>query len=215
MVARSKAMTEENVYLVAEKHKNDIPKENYQEFVGYLRDSSDECVDGLMNMPLKKGKTSLLITIFAGLFGVDRFYLKDKKGGIFKIAMLVVAAIFATVGGILLGVTLADKEALATFTKELAVLEKLPATAEITAQIAALESKIAEINSSLSLTDTLSMIFLLIGGIILVIAIARWIMDITSAVSVTKTLNYRKLTSFVWKHELNEEGVPESFPSQL
>lgn len=215
MVARSKAMTEENVYLVAEKHKNDIPKENYQEFVGYLRDSSDECVDGLMNMPLKKGKTSLLITIFAGLFGVDRFYLKDKKGGIFKIAMLVVAAIFATIGGILLGVTLADKEALATFTKELAVLEKLPATAEITAQIAVLESKIAEINSSLSLTDTLSMILLLIGGIILVIAIARWIMDITSAVSVTKTLNYRKLTSFVWKHELNEEGVPERFPSQL
>ena len=42
MVARSKEMTEENVYLIAEKYKEDIPKENYQDMERILERSIKE-----------------------------------------------------------------------------------------------------------------------------------------------------------------------------
>lgn len=244
-------MTEENVYLISNKYKDEIPKENLQEFVGYLRNTSDTCVDEVMEMPIKNRKKALGLTIGLGLFGADRFYIGDKKGGIVKIIMIAAAIILGIVGGILLANTIAWKTEIGTIEASIKAADAQTAAwsasiadwkgqiasgeltqgmlAQLEAQVAAttqqlealsvevegMNSRLETIESNLVFGDTFSMIILLAAGVVLVIAIARWIMDMTSAISVVKAENYRILTSYIWENELKEEDVLAHYPSKL
>ena len=50
-----------------------------------LESASEDCYDSLNSLKLKKPKTTLLLSIFLGGLGVDRFYIGDTGVGVCKL----------------------------------------------------------------------------------------------------------------------------------
>lgn len=63
-------------------------------FVKRIDQITPEGYARLMSIPLKKKVVAILLAIFLGALGVDRFYVNDVKLGIFKIVGTVGSSLF-------------------------------------------------------------------------------------------------------------------------
>ena len=86
-------MTEEKVKKVARHFEKKFPLEGYENFKRRLGLVPDSYYDEIMAIPTKKSVVAILLAIFLGGIGLDRFYVGDKKMGIIKIVASVVVAI--------------------------------------------------------------------------------------------------------------------------
>ena len=78
-------MTANRVQVAIEKFGKKIPTDSVSSFKRHLMDADDSCMDEFMFLTIKSPLTALLLSIFLGAFGVDRFYIGDKGIGFAKI----------------------------------------------------------------------------------------------------------------------------------
>lgn len=96
-------MTAENVNLLSEKFDKQIPAVCSFRFRNKLSNVSDEKVEEVANTPLKKKGVAIALSVFLGWFGLNRFYLGDKKQGVITLILFAITAVMA---GITIGVFL-------------------------------------------------------------------------------------------------------------
>ena len=84
-------MTKENVELIMQKIKHNLPKDTLFGFKKKLEDIPDKYVDEILYLSLKKSWLTLLFSILLGGLGVDRFYLGDIGLGIAKLIFSVIS----------------------------------------------------------------------------------------------------------------------------
>ena len=77
-----------------------IPKEAYRELCIKLDDASEEKCNKVKELKLKSIYVTLLLSLFLGIFGADRFYAGDIRLGIGKLALGVVGYLFGGFGTI-------------------------------------------------------------------------------------------------------------------
>lgn len=90
-------MTQENVTLVHNKYKKLVPKESVDILKSQLSTSSDDCVDTLMSLRMRSRILVMLISLFFGGLGVDRFYLGNISLGVIKLIFRVLTIVFMIV----------------------------------------------------------------------------------------------------------------------
>ncbi len=100
-------MTELNVKRAFKKYEKQVPRvDGVENFKRRLSEAPDSAYDKVMNAKTKKIWVTVLLSIFLGMFGADRFYSKDLEMGIAKatgtVVALIVTLISATVGVIVL-----------------------------------------------------------------------------------------------------------------
>lgn len=78
-------MQQDKVNMLIMQYKNAIPDNEIYVFREALKNAPDEKYDYLVNVPLKSASTTLLLSIFLGGIGVDRFYIGDTGTGICKL----------------------------------------------------------------------------------------------------------------------------------
>lgn len=88
-------MTPNRVTVALEKYTKCIDSVNQASLKTLLASASNSCTDELMYLPVKKPVTTVLLSIFLGGLGVDRFYLGDNKMGIAKLIARIVTTILA------------------------------------------------------------------------------------------------------------------------
>ena len=82
-------MTQENIKKVIKKFRYTIYKRNAKELEEKLISTPDECLDRILNLPLKSARITLLLSYFLGIFGADRFYLGHTPLGIAKLVFMI------------------------------------------------------------------------------------------------------------------------------
>ena len=91
-------MKSSSVYI--DKIRKQLPKEAYRELRIKLENTSEEKVNKIKELKLKSIYATVFLSLFLGIFGVDRFYAGDIKLGIGKLVMGLVGYIFGGFGTI-------------------------------------------------------------------------------------------------------------------
>ena len=78
-------MTTEKVNALITQFKNHIPDDQVLILKNSLASASDDCYDNLIALTFKNPTTTLLLSIFLGGLGVDRFYIGDTGLGVCKL----------------------------------------------------------------------------------------------------------------------------------
>ncbi len=78
-------MTSEKVQQALMMYKDKIPNDKILVFKNYLEKASDEKLDSLMFAKTYSSTTTLLLSLFLGSLGIDRFYIGDTGLGICKL----------------------------------------------------------------------------------------------------------------------------------
>lgn len=102
-------MTEQNEKALAKKYQKKLPVEGFENYKRRLREAPDSCFDEVNNAKIKSIALGVILSIFLGFLGIDRFYAQSKKIGFIKLGVAIVAAIiaiFVPVGGLAIGVVL-------------------------------------------------------------------------------------------------------------
>lgn len=68
-------------------YKEQIPSEQILVFKDAISKADDRAYDSLMTVPLKNPTTTLLLSIFLGGLGVDRFFVGDVGLGVAKLLL--------------------------------------------------------------------------------------------------------------------------------
>lgn len=89
----SRPVTEEAKRTVLSRFNGKLTTEGYATITSRVRRLTVEQYQGLMKMPLKKKAVAIVLAIFLGGIGIDRFYVGDTKMGTYKIVGTVVAII--------------------------------------------------------------------------------------------------------------------------
>ncbi len=86
-VIKEVIMVSNNVNAILMQYKDYIPNESTLSLRSSLERASDACYSNLISVPLKKPTTTLILSIFFGGLGVDRFYIGDVGLGIAKLLL--------------------------------------------------------------------------------------------------------------------------------
>lgn len=86
-VIKEVIMESNNVNAILMQYKDYIPNESTLSLRSSLERASDACYSNLISVPLKKPTTTLILSIFFGGLGVDRFYIGDVGLGIAKLLL--------------------------------------------------------------------------------------------------------------------------------
>ena len=78
-------MTTEKVNALITQFKNHIPDDQVLILKNSLASASDDCYDNMIALTFKNPTTTLLLSIFLGGLGVDRFYIGDTGLGVCKL----------------------------------------------------------------------------------------------------------------------------------
>ena len=78
-------MTDENVDSVFSMYADKVPEDKRLILKNALRKADDAVYENLMGVPLKSATTTLLLAIFLGGLGIDRFYIGDVGFGVGKL----------------------------------------------------------------------------------------------------------------------------------
>lgn len=71
------AMEQNKLNAIMMQYKDSIPDEQVLNFKNLLQSAPDDVYDNLLCIPTKSTTTTLLLSIFLGGLGADRFYLGD------------------------------------------------------------------------------------------------------------------------------------------
>lgn len=82
-------MTQENIDKVIQTYKYSITKHSVDTLKRDMENAPDECADNLSQVKIKKISIVLLLSIFLGFIGLDRFYVDDRRLAISKIIFTV------------------------------------------------------------------------------------------------------------------------------
>ena len=101
-------MTEQNAKRAFKKYEKQVPKvDGVENFKRRLSEAPESAYDTVMNAKTKSIAVTIVLSIFLGMFGVDRFYSKDLEMGIAKatgtVVALIVFLISSTVGIVAFG----------------------------------------------------------------------------------------------------------------
>lgn len=88
-------MTANRITVAMEKYAKEIPPDKREVLARRLKDVGDESMDKLMTLPIKKRITTLLLAIFLGGIGAQRFYIGDRKMGVYRILASVAVSFFS------------------------------------------------------------------------------------------------------------------------
>lgn len=91
-------MTSNTRQAYLEKIKKHLPKEAYREICLKTENVSEEKYQKIRQLKLKSVHVTVLLSVFLGIFGVDRFYAEDKRLGIGKLALGIVGYLFGGFG---------------------------------------------------------------------------------------------------------------------
>ena len=78
-------MSSQKVASLVEQFQKDIPENKVLVLRRMLENSSDDCFDSVSAIKLKSPTVTLLLSIFLGWLGVDRFYIGDIGIGVCKL----------------------------------------------------------------------------------------------------------------------------------
>lgn len=101
-------MTELSAKRAFKKYEKQIPKvDGVENFKRRLAEAPESAYEKVLNAKIKNIWVTIVLSIFLGMFGVDRFYSKDLEMGIAKatgtVVALIVFLISSTVGLVALG----------------------------------------------------------------------------------------------------------------
>lgn len=87
-------MEENKVQTILAQYREYVEPEQLSVLYNLLKNVSDESYEKLLYLPLKSPMVTLMLSIFAGTLGVDRFYLGDIGLGVTKLLLVPLAIIF-------------------------------------------------------------------------------------------------------------------------
>lgn len=90
-------MTENKITVAMEKYGRQIPTVNVALLREKMQNAEDNCMDELMNLPVKSRWIAFWLSFFLGGIGAGRFYLGDTKIGVAHIVVTVLAGALAFV----------------------------------------------------------------------------------------------------------------------
>ena len=101
-------MTEQNAKRAFKKYEKQVPKvDGVENFKRRLSEAPESAYDTVMNAKTKSIALTVVLSIFLGMFGVDRVYSKDLEMGIAKatgtVVALIVFLVSSTVGIVAIG----------------------------------------------------------------------------------------------------------------
>ena len=86
-------MTEQNEKALVKKYQKKLPLEGFENYKRRLREAPDSCYDEVDNVKTKSVAIGVILSIFLGFLGIDRFYALSNKIGFIKLGVSVVAGI--------------------------------------------------------------------------------------------------------------------------
>ena len=93
-------MTPNRVTVALEKYGKCIHSSNQAAFTAAVQGASNSCTEEFMTLPVKSPVKTLLLSLFLGGLGIDRFYLGDKKMGFAKLIARIISAQLSSITAI-------------------------------------------------------------------------------------------------------------------
>ncbi len=88
-------MTPNRVTVALEKYSKHIEPSNQASLKTALHSASNQCTEELMTLPVKSPVATILLSIFLGGLGADRFYIGDTKMGTSKLVARLISTFIA------------------------------------------------------------------------------------------------------------------------